>query len=692
MEFQGLQYACTYSASVSSAPLLPVILGVLCLLLAGGLLYYVLSTRTWLRLKEEELAATKRELQERSQALAQAEGEVERLRKIPKAELLPMLKLAHEQRSPLAAIQNALDMLLQGYAAHNPELQVEMLNLARERAATMLDRVNDFLRLGAVRHAELERKVQPVQLLDVLQRLIPEKRVRARWRAVDLHVDMPDTLPTVMGTYEDMEHLLSNLINNAIKYTNPGGRVTLSLQEKGGNVVGTVEDTGIGIAPEDLPRIFDGFYRARSAKNMDAEGTGLGLAIVKQVVDLYGGQLGVESEVGKGSKFTFTFPTKVSAVEEEKTKTFRDLHKEVIQSGLCAQCGGCLSLCSADKLNALELDGDGFPRYADEGKCLACGTCYLICPSTRDLEAEVRRRFGWKPPIGAYQTIASARATEEAIRKRATDGGAVTSLLLYMLENYLIQGAMVSQSTAAFNREPLIATTREEIISAAASSSLTGSSRLEQPGDKYTTYCPVLLGIKGLESKRLSRVAMAGTPCQTRTVRKAQCLGVHPAHVVGYTIGLFCMESFAFDAPGRRRLEDKLHVNLADVDTLTVKEDLNITLRDGATIHLPLEEAEEMARPACLACTEFANDYADIAVGGLGSPDGYATILIRTEKGNRVYDGALRQGYIEERRFHDAAELRSEQTRMVAQVVAFARRKQERAEARLRELASVPLG
>lgn len=675
-----------YSAGAGLLALLPATLVVLGLFLVGALLFCALSTRAKLRLKEEELAATRKELQERSLALAEAESEAERLKRIPKAELLPMLKLAHEQRSPLAAIQNALDMLLQGYAANDPTLQGEMLSLARERAATMLERVNDFLRLGAVRHAEIERKVEPVPLLDVLRRLAPEKRIQARWRAVDLHLDVPDSLPSVTATYEDMEHLLSNLINNAIKYTSPGGKVTVSLKEQDGSVVGAVEDTGIGISPEDLPRIFDEFYRAESAKDMDAHGTGLGLAIVKQVADLYGGRLHVESEPGRGSKFTFIFPTAaVATAEEEKSKTFRELEEEVVRRGICGKCGGCISFCSAGKWNALELDDDGFPRYAGEEKCLMCGICYLICPLTGDLDAEVRRRFGWKPPIGRWKTITSARATEKAILETATDGGVVTSLLLYMLENYLIQGAIVSRKTTAFSCEPLIATTREGLISAAGSH-CAGSSHLQKLDDKYTTYSPVITAVKDLDSKHLSCVAMVGTPCQIKTVRKMQCLGILPANIIGYTIGLFCMEHFSFDALGRKKLEDKLHIDLADVDKLNFKEDLGISLRDGTTIHVAFEEVDEVARPACLACSEFANDYADISVGALGSSDGYTTTLIRTEKGNRAYNGALHQGYIEEREFEDSADLRSEKTKMMAKVVAFARRKRDRGEARLREL------
>lgn len=297
-----------YSASTTPPSLLPTVLVVVGLVLVGGLLYWAVSTTRTLRRREKELGATLEELQQQTIAEQALEREVSRLKRIPKAELMPMLQLTHELRSPLAAIQNSLDMVMQGYAANDPALQDEMLSLARDRAAGMMARVNDFMRLGAVQHAEIERKVQPVQLLDIVWRLAPEMRVRAKWRAVNFHVDAPESLPLVIGTYEDMEHLVSNLLNNAIKYTEPGGTVAVSLREKDDRVIGVVEDTGIGIAPEDLPRIFDEFYRSEHAKGMDAHGTGLGLAIAKRVANLYGGQIDVESQLGKGSKFSFSFP------------------------------------------------------------------------------------------------------------------------------------------------------------------------------------------------------------------------------------------------------------------------------------------------------------------------------------------------------------------------------------------------
>jgi coenzyme F420 hydrogenase subunit beta len=318
----------------------------------------------------------------------------------------------------------------------------------------------------------------------------------------------------------------------------------------------------------------------------------------------------------------------------------------------------------------------------------------MICPSTTELDVEVEKRLGWRPPIGVYETIGSARAADPSVREVATDGGVVTALLLYMLDNHLIDGAIVSRKTSILSREPMIATTREELI-AAAGSHFGGSSHLEELGDHYTTYSPTLSAVKGLRSGSLNRVAMVGTPCQIRTVRKMQTLGILPAHIVTFSIGLFCIENFAFDEPGRRKLEARLQaevgrpVRFEDIDKLNIKEDLIVSLSDGVdtertmTVHLPLEELEEMARPACLACTDFANDYADLSAGGLGSPAGYTTILVRTPAGSRILGAATSRGYIEAKGVGGWAATRSEQAQMIDQVIALAQKKRTRGEARL---------
>jgi two-component system phosphate regulon sensor histidine kinase PhoR len=255
----------------------------------------------------QELAEAQAERANRAQVLLEMEREVARLKRVPKAELLPMMQLAHELRSPLATVQSSLEMVLQGYADSDSGLHDEMLVIAQNRAIAMLERVNDFLRLGAVRYAEIERKPHPVELTEILRRLAPQMNVRAKWVAVNLHVHIPDVLPKIVATSEDIEHMLSNLVNNAIKYTDPGGHVTVSLREQEGNVIGVVEDTGIGIPADEVPLIFHEFYRGSNARDR-TQGTGLGLSIVRRVVDLYGGRIQVASDLGKGSIFTFSFP------------------------------------------------------------------------------------------------------------------------------------------------------------------------------------------------------------------------------------------------------------------------------------------------------------------------------------------------------------------------------------------------
>lgn len=303
----GQQGAGTFSRGAVLPMLSPAALVALGLLLVLLLLsgYFALSRGGRLRAREKELAATKEMLQERSAALAEAEREVEKL----KMGSASMLQVVHELRAPSASIQNTLDVLLQGYITNAKPVQDEMLRLARDRARAMLALVNDFLNLGGIRQAEIEKKeIRPVQLVDILWRVIPEIRIKAMLRGVDLRLDVPDTLPLIGATDEHMEQLLFNLIDNAIKYTDPGGRVTISLREEDHCVIGEVEDTGIGIAEQDMSRVFEEFYRAGNAKEVEPYGTGLGLPVVKRVVELYDGQLHLESELGKGSKFTFSFP------------------------------------------------------------------------------------------------------------------------------------------------------------------------------------------------------------------------------------------------------------------------------------------------------------------------------------------------------------------------------------------------
>jgi len=366
-------------------------------------------------------------------------------------------------------------------------------------------------------------------------------------------------------------------------------------------------------------------------------------------------------------------------VIEEEVKSFKDLITEVQERGLCGKCGGCVSFCSAGELNALKIDEEGTPEFIDEEKCLKCGICYLICPQIKVLNPELKKKFMWEEPIGPYRSLVSARTKNKRIRKFCTDGGVVTSLLVYAMKKHLIDGAIVSRKIGPFARQPVIVTTPKELMETAGSQ-FQESLHLEEMGRKYTTYSPTVREVGELGKRGLERIALVGTPCQVYTVRKMQLLNVIPADKITLIIGLLCMESFSFDAKARKKLEKKLRIKLKNIKKLNIKDDVIVTLDKGKLLHLPFEMVDEIARPACFACPDFANDYADISVGGLGSPDGYSTTIIRTLHGEKIYNGAKQEKYIEELVFRNKEELKIHKTKMMAKIVSFVKRKKERAE------------
>ena len=162
-----------------------------------------------------------------------------------------------------------------------------------------------------------------------------------------------------------------------------------------------------------------------------------------------------------------------------------------------------------------------------------------------------------------------------------------------------------------------------------------------------------------------------------------QVLNIVPADAIVFTIGLFCMENFSFDAKVLATLEKNLGVKISDVAKLKIKDDVILTTTDGQIHHVPFEAVDEIARPACLACPDFANDFADISVGGLGSPDGYTTTVIRTSIGQKLYNGAKHDGMLKELRIRGKNQATLHRTEMMAKITAFTRRKKLRARANL---------
>jgi len=303
----------------------------------------------------------------------------------------------------------------------------------------------------------------------------------------------------------------------------------------------------------------------------------------------------------------------------------------------------------------------------------------MICPNIYELDEELKKRTNWEPPIGPLKDLTTARTTNSSVAQKCTDGGVVTSLLLYLMDHHLIDGALVSQSSGPFHRSPHLATSGEEVISAAGSH-YDESFPLIQLGDQYLTYSPTLYELKKLRNQYVSRVAMVGTPCQIHTVRKMQVLGVIPSDVIKYYFGLFCMENFSFNDLQLEALGTKHGFDPHDIIKVNVKEGFLAYLKDGRVIHIPFRDVDPIARPACLVCPDFSAEYSDISFGGLGSPEGYTTVLIRSEKGKWVFREALHAGYIKERRFSSKSEARTDSIKTHGKVIEFSQSKRERAQ------------
>jgi len=240
-----------------------------------------------------------------------AKGEMEGSDLFDKAFLAPAafrLTIAHEFRAPLTALQSFLLILLKGYVA--PEKWKEIIQHAYDRSQDMLDLVDDLMNLAAARQEMSPENRSHVWLGDELQKLLPSLTTEAEEWGLTLTLNVQQN-PCVLVNPLHMGQLWTNLISNGIKYTPTGGYIRVSLEQDETWAMGEVEDSGIGISPQELPLVFHEFYRTEEAKKIGARGTGLGLPLVKRIVEGYGGSLEVKSDVGKGSLFRFTLPLAV---------------------------------------------------------------------------------------------------------------------------------------------------------------------------------------------------------------------------------------------------------------------------------------------------------------------------------------------------------------------------------------------
>ena len=316
-------------------------------------------------------------------------------------------------------------------------------------------------------------------------------------------------------------------------------------------------------------------------------------------------------------------------------KTFEDLIEEVQKPGLCHHCGGCVTFCTSINYGALELSEEGVPRFADREKCIECGLCYSICPEIDELQEETRKVAGWEPPMGHVLDTTVARAISPDIRKKATDGGVVTALLVHLFDRGHIDGAIVTRQSGPFERDPWLATSRQEIIDAAGFY-LDSSHGMKHFGHDYSTYAPSVQEFRPMVQKGLRRVALVGTPCQIKALRKMEALGIVPSDSIRYCLGLFCSGNFLFDAKEKEELEKIGGFKWEDVVKVNLRSHLTLRLNTGEKKMIPLEKLEFMKRYACHYCPDYSAEYADISFGGLGAEEGWTTVITRSPVGRAI--------------------------------------------------------
>lgn len=221
--------------------------------------------------------------------------------------------LSHELRSPLASLRAVVETLQDG-ALKDPPAAERFLERAEREVDTMTQMVEELTELSQIESGQVRLRLERITLAELVDVPLERLRSQAERGNLALCVDIPADLPPAMVDRERIQQVITNLLHNAVKFTPPGGTITLTAREESraashtSEIVVEVQDTGIGISRQDLPRVFERFYKSDRARTRGRGGTGLGLAIARHIVEAHGGRIWIQSKESKGSTFFFTLP------------------------------------------------------------------------------------------------------------------------------------------------------------------------------------------------------------------------------------------------------------------------------------------------------------------------------------------------------------------------------------------------
>jgi len=321
--------------------------------------------------------------------------------------------------------------------------------------------------------------------------------------------------------------------------------------------------------------------------------------------------------------------------------SYEDLEARIIDTGECTVCGACITACPDLHIKFIENRPKRPKRTMD---CVGCHTCYDACYMLRhdlikDIEGSI---MGWgrKESIGFYRRIVAARTKDTEIERSCQSGGVVTTLLLYALDSGIIDGALVV-GRDGWSPVASVASSRDEIVRVA--------------GTKYGVV-PVLKALRGaVVDHGLSKTCVVGSPCHIQSMRYLKHKGLPLASSVKLTIGLFCRENYEYACIAEKIRAKGVDIN--QVRKLDVSNEFNI-YAGGKKLSLPITEAKSCVPRHCLVCQDFAAELADIAIGSGGSPEGWSTVIIRTEEGEKIFAGMVEKGLAETKEIGDIVDAR----------------------------------
>lgn len=213
--------------------------------------------------------------------------------------------ISHELRTPLASLKALTETLLSG-AMEDPQASRRFIERIEMEIEAMSRMVQDLLELSRIESGKAAFRFEPTMPNEIIYNVVARVSHQVERKALSLEIDCPEDLPLVLVDPPHIEQVLNNLLDNAIKFTPSGGKITLTARKLGDTVVFSLRDTGIGIPADDLPRIFERFYKSDKARS--SSGVGLGLAIARHIVEAHQGEIHVESKEGHGSTFAFSVP------------------------------------------------------------------------------------------------------------------------------------------------------------------------------------------------------------------------------------------------------------------------------------------------------------------------------------------------------------------------------------------------